>query len=134
MSAFAPCYRYPEFAMPDGSSRTTFATSSGEKVNYPSCIRDSVVVLSEEFDRVVTVMSHLLEELTSLETLQWKASPKDSISRNFTDLEKKVKGIHTVHTLVDPTYSIYPRYLEILNKFQIAMRRGFSQEYLKKIR
>jgi hypothetical protein len=82
--------RFPEFVMPDGSSRTTFATSSGENVNYPSCVKDSVTVLSAEFDRVSRLVTRLLEELTSKEDLQWKSTSKDDISRNFTDLEKKV--------------------------------------------
>ena len=81
--------------MPDGSSRTTFATSSGEKVNYPSCVRDSVSVLSGEFDRVSRVVGRLLEEVTSREDLQWKASSQDVISRNFSDLEMKVTFYRT---------------------------------------
>jgi hypothetical protein len=76
--------------MPDGSSRTTFATSSGENVNYPSCVKTSVTVLSAEFDRVSRLVTRLLEELTSKEDLQWRSTSKDDISRNFTDLEKKV--------------------------------------------
>jgi hypothetical protein len=83
--------------MPDGSSRTTFATSSGENVNYPSCVKDSVTVLSAEFDRVSRLVTRLLEELTSKEDLQWKSTGKDDKSRNFTDLEKKVLEL-TINT------------------------------------
>ena len=84
--------RYPEFAMPDGSTRTTFATSSGEKANYPSCIRDSSQALSEQFDHVFSLLTSLLEAVASVESLQWRTSQSDSVARNFSDLEIKVWG------------------------------------------
>ena len=47
--------RYPEFTLPDGSIRTTFASeSNGHDANeqYPSCLRESSHVISKTFDDV----------------------------------------------------------------------------------
>ena len=50
----------PEFELPDGSLRTTFATSTEEQHQYPGCIRGQSEVISRTFDSVYTVVDRLV--------------------------------------------------------------------------
>jgi len=59
--------RYPEFTLPDGSIRTTFASeSNGHDANeqYPSCLRESSHVISKTFDDVFSGVVGLLESIS----------------------------------------------------------------------
>lgn len=68
--------RYPEFVLPDGSIRTTFATESSknspELSEYPACIQKTSSVISQHFDTVFESISSLFEELTDKESLSWR--------------------------------------------------------------
>ena len=54
----------PEFELPDGSLRTTFARSSEENVEFPECIRKEGEVISKTFDDVYDVVVKLFTQGT----------------------------------------------------------------------
>lgn len=83
--------RYPEFTLPDGSIRTTFASeSNGHDANeqYPSCLRESSHVISKTFDDVFSGVVGLLESISGEKSLQW-ASKKSTSPKSFSQLYKK---------------------------------------------
>jgi len=83
--------RYPEFVLPDGSIRTTFATESSQPYTqiseYPECIQKTSSVISEHFDSVFQSISVLFEELTNKESLSWRQD--DGTVRQFNQLSRK---------------------------------------------
>ena len=67
MSNISISCRYPEFLLPDGSLRTTFAKDSADvttTADYPPCLAQTSSVISRHFDSVYTSISNLFEELT----------------------------------------------------------------------
>jgi len=83
--------RYPQFVLPDGSIRTTFATESSESSpplsDYPACIQNTSSVISKHFDSVFESISALLEELTDKTSLSWKED--NGPVRSFAQLARK---------------------------------------------
>ena len=63
---YYPHFRYPEFVLPDGSLRTTFARESVEQPTavYPPCLSETSDVISRHFDSVFASVANLLENLT----------------------------------------------------------------------
>ncbi len=63
---YYPNIRYPEFVLPDGSLRTTFARESIEQPSavYPPCLSETSDVISRHFDSIFDSMASLLENLT----------------------------------------------------------------------
>jgi len=89
--------RYPEFLLPDGSLRTTFAKDSADvttTADYPPCLAQTSSVISRHFDSVYTSISNLFEELTGKESLTWKEESKEV--KSFSDLPNK-EHIHVYH-------------------------------------
>ncbi|XP_023345714.1 uncharacterized protein LOC111714758 isoform X4 [Eurytemora carolleeae] len=77
--------RYPEFVLPDGSIRTTFASETEE---YPPCLSKTSSVISAEMNRVYSEVAQLLEHVAGENSLLWRPN-KDSQPKQFADLPKK---------------------------------------------
>lgn len=93
--------RYPEFLLPDGSLRTTFAKESSDKTAvYPPCLEETGSTISRHFDSVYTSMSNLFEELTGKESLTWKTESNEEV-QSFPALPNK-EHIHVYHGGVSP--------------------------------
>ena len=80
------CLRYPEFQLPDGSVRTTFASEAEE---YPPCLQSVGAAISGEFNLVFGAVSQLFQAVAGEASLQWRA-PGDSQPNQFSELPKKV--------------------------------------------
>jgi len=89
--------RYPEFVLPDGSLRTTFARESIEQPTavYPPCLSETSDVISRHFDSIFDSVASLLENLTEKASLRWKSTNGEA-TQSFSDLPSK-EHIHVYH-------------------------------------
>jgi len=74
--------KYPQFYLPDGSQRRTFASGSDEPEEYPECIREDSETIAKHLDTVDALMSKLITGIAGEENLVWKTD-EDQIMRNF---------------------------------------------------
>jgi len=83
--------RYPEFILPDGSRRTTFATQSSETFtessDYPPCIAETSSVISAHFDSVFESVAAVFEEITDKDSLTWR--DENGSVHQFSQLPRK---------------------------------------------
>jgi len=61
----------PQFFLPDGSQRRTFASSSDNPEEYPECIRDASEVISKHFDKVDALVSNIVTSLAGRDNTEW---------------------------------------------------------------
>ena len=80
---------YPQFYLPDGSQRRTFASSSDEPEEYPECIRDDSEIVAKHVDKVDVLMSRLITDIAGPENLLWKREEDQNI-KNFSSTLYKV--------------------------------------------
>lgn len=88
---------YPQFYLPDGSQRRTFATESEAHSDYPACIRKESETISSHLDTVDSLMSRLITAMAGKENLVWRTH-EDTISRNFSSAQYK-EHIHVYEPL-----------------------------------
>eukprot|EP00090_Calanus_glacialis_P033852 TRINITY_DN5638_c0_g1_i1.p1 TRINITY_DN5638_c0_g1~~TRINITY_DN5638_c0_g1_i1.p1 ORF type:complete len:545 (-),score=136.05 TRINITY_DN5638_c0_g1_i1:1228-2862(-) len=74
--------KYPQFYLPDGSQRRTFASASDEPEEYPDCIREDSETIAKHLDTVDALMSRLITAIAGQENLVWKTQENQSL-RNF---------------------------------------------------
>eukprot|EP00092_Neocalanus_flemingeri_P002133 GFUD01002273.1.p1 GENE.GFUD01002273.1~~GFUD01002273.1.p1 ORF type:complete len:546 (-),score=175.52 GFUD01002273.1:534-2171(-) len=73
---------YPQFYLPDGSQRRTFASGSDEQEDYPDCIREDSETVAKHLDTVDVLMSRLIADIAGPENLVWKTQNDQNV-RNF---------------------------------------------------
>jgi len=88
--------RFPEFVLPDGSLRTTFASDNAA---YPACLAETGRTIGGEFDEVFDSISSLFEEITSdgEDNLTWRTMSDPDVVKRFSELDKK-EHIHVYHS------------------------------------
>ena len=82
--------KYPQFYLPDGSQRRTFASASDEPEEYPDCIREDSETIAKHLDTVDVLMSRLITAIAGQENLVWKTQENQSL-RNFSTTLYKVR-------------------------------------------
>jgi hypothetical protein len=82
--------KYPQFYLPDGSQRRTFASASDEPEEYPDCIREDSDTIAKHLDTVDVLMSRLITSIAGQENLVWKTQ-EDQSMRNFSTTLYKVE-------------------------------------------
>ena len=80
---------YPQFYLPDGSQRRTFASASDEKEDFPECIREDSETISKHLDTVDVLMARLITAIAGQDNLHWKTET-DQKTRNFSTTLYKV--------------------------------------------
>jgi len=86
-------YRYPEFVLPDGSIRTTFATETSE---LPDCLSEAGTSIRSAFDQVYSSVSELVHAVAGPESLRWR-NKSGSEPKQFSELPRK-EHIHVYHS------------------------------------
>ena len=82
--------KYPQFYLPDGSQRRTFASGSDEPEEYPECIREDSETIAKHLDTVDALMSRLITGIAGEENLLWRTG-EDENPKNFTTALYKVE-------------------------------------------
>ena len=82
---------YPQFYLPDGSQRRTFASVSDDPTEYPECIREDSKVVGKHLDTVDGLMSRLVTNIAGPENLLW-TTEEDQGMNNFSTTLYKVKN------------------------------------------
>jgi len=80
--------KFPQFYLPDGSQRRTFARESIQTSHYPSCIREESESISAQMTQVDAMMSKLISSIAGDSSLVWKAS-KGGDAKNFSSTNFK---------------------------------------------
>ena len=81
---------YPQFYLPDGSQRRTFASASDEPEEYPDCIKEDSETIAKHLDTVDVLMSRLITAIAGQDNLVWKTQ-EDQSMRNFSSTLYKVE-------------------------------------------
>merc|ERR1719369_1120623 len=79
---------YPQFYLPDGSQRRTFASGSDEPEEYPECIRDDSETVAKYLDTVDALISSMITAIAGQQNLLWKRG-EDQNSHNFSTTQYK---------------------------------------------
>jgi len=80
--------KFPQFYLPDGSQRRTFARESTQTSHYPSCIRKESESISAQMTIVDNLMSKLVSSIAGEASLVWKSS-KGGEEKNFSSTNFK---------------------------------------------
>jgi len=89
--------KYPQFYLPDGSQRRTFASSSDQPEEYPECMRDDSEIVAKHVDKVDVLVSRLITDIAGPENLLWKTEKDENMS-NFSTTSYK-EHIHVYEPL-----------------------------------
>jgi len=79
---------YPQFYLPDGSQRRTFAKSSEDTGEYPECIKEHSETVSKHLDMVDVLMSRIVTNIAGEQQLEWRTK-ENNIRGNFSTLMYK---------------------------------------------
>ena len=82
--------KYPQFYLPDGSQRRTFASTSDEHEEYPDCIKEDSETIAKHLDTVDVLMSRLITAIAGQDKMVWKTQ-EDQSMRNFSSTLYKVE-------------------------------------------
>jgi len=74
--------KFPQFYLPDGSQRRTFARESTQTSHYPSCIREESESISAQMTHVDNLMSRLITSIAGEKSLVWREG-KGGEEKNF---------------------------------------------------
>ena len=81
---------YPQFYLPDGSQRRTFASVSDEATEYPECIREDSEIVGKHLDIVDDLMSRLVTHIAGPENLLWTTTEYQNNNNFSTTLYKVI--------------------------------------------
>jgi len=93
---------YPQFYLPDGSQRRTFASVSNEATEYPECIREDSEIVGKYLDTVDGLMSRLVTNIAGPENLLWRTEEDQGMNNFSTTLYKE--HIHVYEPLDEKTH------------------------------
>ena len=94
---------YPQFYLPDGSQRRTFASASDEPEDYPECIREDSESIGKHLDTVDVLMSRMITQIAGQENLLWKTEDDQNMKNFSTTLFK----VEEASDNFDVTYFLY---------------------------
>ena len=81
---------YPQFYLPDGSKRRTFASASDEASEYPECIREDSEIVGKHLDIVDDLMARLVTHIAGPENLLWTTEEHQNNNNFSTTLYKVI--------------------------------------------